>query len=78
MAEVIKRDVQLTDKRNQRDALYTQIRDRVKWCATVKGIYGNAFCQYEMVGGTRLSERKPSTRKKVGEFAGKYYRFYKL
>lgn len=57
---------QLTDQRNQRDALYGEIWIKVKRLkAGVKAIYGDDSSQYEMVGGTRLSERKPRTRKKA-------------
>ena len=31
--------------------------------AGVKGIYGDDSSQYEMIGGTRMSERKPPARK---------------
>ncbi len=57
-------EIQLTNLRNQRDSLYQSIWDKVKRVrAGVKGIYGDDSSQYEMVGGTRLSERKPITRK---------------
>jgi hypothetical protein len=56
----------LTDKRNQRDALYTQIWDKVKRVRNgKKGIYGDDSSQYEVIGGTRLSERKTPVRKTV-------------
>jgi hypothetical protein len=65
-SEMTKLEAQLTDKRNQRDALYTQIWDKVKRVRNgVKGIYGDDSSQYEMIGGTRLSERKSPTRKTV-------------
>ncbi len=55
---------QLTDARNRRDALYTAIWSKVKRVRSgVKGIYGDDSSQYEMVGGTRLSERKAPVRK---------------
>lgn len=55
----------LTDARNQRDAQLKHMWEMVKRVrAGVKGIYGDDSSQYEMVGGTRLSERKPNTRKK--------------
>lgn len=57
-------EAQLTDLRNQRDALYQEMWDKVKRVRNgVKANYGDDSSQYEMVGGTRLSERKPSTRK---------------
>ena len=65
-SEMAKLEAQLTDKRNQRDALYTAIWDKVKRVRNgIKGIYGDDSSQYEMVGGTRLSERKSPTRKAV-------------
>jgi hypothetical protein len=63
-AEMVKLEAQLTDKRNQRDALYCQLWDKVKRVRSgVKGIYGDDSSQYEMVGGTRVSERKTPTRR---------------
>ena len=57
-------EAQYTNLRNQRDALLGQMWDKVKRVrASVKGIYGDDSSQYEMVGGTRKSERKPPTRK---------------
>ena len=59
-------EAQLTDLRNQRDALNSAIWDQVKRVrAGVKGLYGDDSSQYEMVGGTRLSERKTPTHKKT-------------
>jgi hypothetical protein len=50
--------------RNQRDALYTELWDKVKRARSgVKANYGDDSSQHEMVGGTRLSERKSPTRK---------------
>jgi hypothetical protein len=58
-------EIQLTDQRNKRDALYGEIWKKVKRLrAGVKAIYGDDSSEYEMAGGTRLSERKPRTRKK--------------
>ena len=57
-------DAQYTALRNQRDALYGEIWDKVKRVrASVKGLYGDDSSEYEMVGGTRKSERKTPTRK---------------
>jgi hypothetical protein len=61
-------EAQLTDKRNQRDVVYGSIWDKVKRVrSAVKGIYGDDSSQYEIVGGTRLSERKTRTRRIVSE-----------
>lgn len=57
-------EVQLTNARNQRDALYSGIWDKVKRVrAGVKANYGDDSSQYEMVGGTRLSDRKSPVRR---------------
>ena len=53
----------LTDMRNQRDAFNQSIWDKVKRVrGGVKAIYGDDSSQYEMVGGTRLSDRKTMRR----------------
>ncbi|MBN1310834.1 MAG: hypothetical protein JXB30_05380 [Anaerolineae bacterium] len=58
-------EAQLTDLRNRRDTLRESIWDKVKRVRTgVKGIFGDDSSEYEMVGGTRLSEHKPRSRKK--------------
>ena len=55
---------QLTNLRNRRDATNTSLWDKVKRVrAGVKANYGDDSSQYEMVGGTRLSERKTPTRR---------------
>ena len=67
-------EIQITDQRNQRDAAYGELWQKVKRMrAGVKAIYGDDSSQYEMAGGTRLSERKPRTRKKAvsGDGAGR-------
>ncbi len=49
----------------ERDALYEGMWDKVKRVrSAVRGIYGDDSSQYEMVGGTRLSERKTHIHKK--------------
>ncbi len=61
-------EAQLTDARNQRDAAYATVWDEVKRVrSAIKGIYGDDSSQYEMVGGTRLSERKKPVRKTESE-----------
>jgi hypothetical protein len=63
-SEMAKLEALLTDKRNQRQALCLAMWDKVKRVRNgVKAIYGDDSSQYEMVGGTRLSERKTRTRK---------------
>jgi hypothetical protein len=57
-------EAQLTNLRNQRDTAYQELWDKVKRVRNgVKANYGDDSSQYEMVGGTRLSERKSPTRK---------------
>lgn len=58
---------QLTHLRNQRDAVNQSIWDQVKRLrAAVKGVYGDDSSEYELVGGTRRSERK-SPRRRTAE-----------
>jgi hypothetical protein len=58
-------EIKLTDVRNRRDDLYANLWDMVKRLrVVVKGSYGDNSSQYEMVGGTRTSERKPSGPRK--------------
>jgi hypothetical protein len=57
-------ELQLTNARNQRDALYVTLWDKVKRVrAGVKANYGDDSSQYELAGGTRLSDRKSPVRK---------------
>jgi uncharacterized alpha-E superfamily protein len=57
-------EAQITNLRNQRDTLQTELWDKVKRVRNgVKANYGDDSSQYEMVGGTRLSERKSPVRK---------------
>ena len=52
-------EARLTDLRNQRDAQFDKIWDQVKRVrAGIKAIYGDDASEYEMIGGTRKSERK--------------------
>jgi hypothetical protein len=63
-AEISKLELQLADKRNQRDLVYNGMWDKIKRIrAGVKANYGDDSQQFEMVGGTRLSDRKPPTRR---------------
>ena len=62
--EIITLENSLTNLRNERDAGYEEIWDYVKRARMgIKAIYGDDSSQYEMVGGTRLSDRKPVARK---------------
>jgi len=57
-------EAQLTDLRNERGALNTTLWDTLKRLrAGIKAAYGDDSSQYEMLGGTRRSERKKAVRK---------------
>ena len=57
-------ELQLTDLRNQRDDGLVRIWDTIKRVrATVKGAYGDDSSQYELIGGTRRSDRKRAARR---------------
>jgi hypothetical protein len=59
-------EIQLAALRNERDALYLSLWDKVKRIYYgVKGIYGDDSIQYEMVGRTRASKRKRRSRRLV-------------
>ena len=54
---------QLLEVRTRREDLSLSLWDKVKRMrAVVKGVYGDDSLQYEMVGGTRLSDRKSPRR----------------
>jgi hypothetical protein len=62
-ANLVGLENQITEMRNQRDALCQSAWDKVRRMrAVVKGMYGFDSTQYELVGGTRASERKPARR----------------
>jgi hypothetical protein len=57
-------EIQLTDLRNQRDEVFGtgwELITRLR--SGVKAIYGNDSSEYDIAGGTRLSERKPRSRR---------------
>lgn len=63
-AQIGSLETQLTDLRNKREALNLNLWDKVKRIrAGVKANYGDDSSQFEMVGGTRTSDRKSPTRK---------------
>jgi len=56
----------LIDLRNQHDAVNLILWDKVKRArAGFKATYGDDSSQFEMVGGTRVSERKTARRTAV-------------
>lgn len=63
-AALDKLEAQLAKLRNDRLVRYESVWDKVKRVrAGIKAVYGDNSNEYEMVGGTRASERKPRTRK---------------
>jgi len=57
--EVASLEHQLMEVRNRRDELYLAAWDKVKRVrASIKGMYGDDSSEYELVGGTRRSDRK--------------------
>jgi hypothetical protein len=64
LAQIDSLETQLIHLRNQRDDVFASMWDKVKRVRSgVKAIYGDDSSQYEMVGGTRTSERKAPVRK---------------
>ncbi len=64
LKEIAELDAQITDLRNKRDAIYERLWDKTKRVrSAIKGLYGDDSSEYEMVGGKRLSDRKPPVRK---------------
>jgi hypothetical protein len=62
--KVIKLQLELSEVRNQRDEAFIEIWDKVKRTrAYVNAFYGDDSFEYSLVGGTRLSEKKPIHRK---------------
>ena len=59
-------ELQMIDLRNKRDERLTSIWEAVKRArSSIKGTYGDDSSEYELVGGTRMSERKKAVRKKA-------------
>ena len=57
-------ELQLITLRDKRDASLGVLWDVVKRVrSTVKGMYGDDSVEYEMVGGTRLSDRRRASRR---------------
>ncbi len=64
LTQIVQLETQLTSLRNQRDAISQNMWDKVKRIRMgVKANYGDDSSEYEMMGGTRLSDRKPRVRK---------------
>lgn len=63
-AQLASLENQMTDLRNQRAALYQAAWDKVKRVRSgIKATFGDDSSQYEMAGGTRMSERKKVSRR---------------
>lgn len=66
VAQMESLELQLTNLRNQRDELFSDMWDNVKRVRFgVRANYGDDSTEYEMVGGTRLSERKSPVRRSM-------------
>jgi hypothetical protein len=62
--QMVNLENQLTNLRNQRIIFNQAIWEKLKRVrAGVKAIYGDDSSEYEMVGGTPMSERKTATRR---------------
>ncbi len=63
-SDIAKLESQLADKRNQREIIYLAMWDKVKRVrAGVKASYGDDSPQFDLIGGTRVSDRKTPTRR---------------
>ena len=67
-SQIANLETQLTDLRNKRDAVQLSLWDKIKRArAGMKATYGDDSSQFEMVGGTRVSDRKSTRRKAAAE-----------
>ena len=56
-------EVHLTETRNRRETVCLEAWDKIKRArAGIKATFGDDSTQYEMMGGKRLSDRKPVRR----------------
>ncbi len=63
-SDIAKLESQLVDKHNQREIIYLGMWDKVKRVkAGVNANFGDDSPQYDLIGGTRVSERKSPARK---------------
>jgi hypothetical protein len=66
--DLVALEARLLEVRDRRDELYLAAWDKVKRMrAGVKGLYGDDSIEYELVGGTRRSERKRARQTPVTE-----------
>ena len=62
--QVVALEALLAEKRVARDLQFKTLWNNVKRARnSIKGSFGDDSPEYKMVGGTRLSERKPARRK---------------
>jgi hypothetical protein len=67
-SDLVKLEHQLIAMRKERDDLQQSTWNQVKRVrATIKGLYGDDSIQYQMAGGTRLSDRKSPRRTSAGQ-----------
>jgi hypothetical protein len=63
-AQIQALELQLTDLRNRRDERMIRMWDTIKRVrSTVKGVYGDDSSEYELVGGTRRTQRRRPVRR---------------
>jgi hypothetical protein len=63
-SDIAKLESQLNDKRNQREFIYLGMWDKVKRArAGIKANFGDDSPQFDLIGETRISERKTPSRK---------------
>lgn len=60
-SDITAAEISLAKLRNDRQATQKQLQEsRKRIHSTIRGLYGDDSNEYEMVGGTRMSERKRS------------------
>lgn len=65
-SDLVGHENQLVALRNQRDAMREAAWENLKRVrSVVRGIYGDDSSEYELIGGTRMSEKKPRRRAPV-------------
>lgn len=63
LEEIDNMEARLSELRTQRDAVFEDLWKKVKRVrAGVKANYGDDSAEYKMIGGKRISDRKPAVR----------------
>jgi hypothetical protein len=71
-SDITDKELELTQLRNDRDTLSSDLKDLCIRARTgFKSYYGADSTQYEQAGGTRKSDRKKHSRKHAAATAGK-------